>query len=87
MAHEIKKLFHSKIARNITVGDAQVITPCKRSVARGKKMQLTNYELRSSSTCRVVTLNSYGVRKSCGDISSPRCATLARGYLHFTPSA
>jgi hypothetical protein len=76
--------FYSKIT---AVRRLMQITPCKRSAARGKKMQRTNSELRSSSTSGFMTLNSYGVQRHCSDISTPSCATLARGYSHFTPSA
>ena len=55
-----------------------LITPSKRSVARGRKEHPPSSELRSSST-------PYGVVKERGDFSTPSCASLARGYQYMSP--
>ena len=56
-----------------------LITPCKRSAARGKR-NLSHPQPRSG-------LNSYGVPVWLWDRPTPSSASLARGYQRFTPKA
>ena len=57
-----------------------LITPCKRSAARGEKPTPSYPELRSSST-------RYGVKAGvCSHAITPSYASLARGYQHLSPS-